>query len=159
MPRTAARAVDTTDHKVGQDKPRMMKSTGPAKESLEPAHIEPVDKPVNKEWADQMAFNEEVIEVMVHESTDEKANPIVEIFCNGVPQRFIRGQKQAVKRKFVEVLARAKETRYSQEKVKDQAGNESYKQVPHTALANPFSVIRDPSPRGADWLTSVLREG
>jgi len=135
-----------------------MKSTGPAKESLEPALIEPVERPVKKDHADRLAFNEEKIEVMVHESTDKNAEAVVEVFVNGIPQRFVRGQTQAVKRKFVEALARAKRTAYSQEKVMDN-GIESYRNVPHTALGYPFSVVRDPNPRGADWLKSVLAEG
>lgn len=160
MPRVAAakKGLEAAEQVIGQDRPRTMKSTGPAKESLAPSHIEVVDRPVNKDWADMMAFNEEVIEIMVHESTDKNAEIVVEVFNGGIPQRFIRGQTQAVKRKFVEVLARAKETRYSQEKVRDDEGNESYRNVPHTALRYPFSVVKDPSPRGGDWLKSVLAE-
>ena len=158
MPRVTAAQLDSTDQKVGQDRPRKMKSTGPAKESLEPALIEPVERPVKKDHADRLAFNEEKIEVMVHESTDKNAEAVVEVFVNGIPQRFVRGQTQAVKRKFVEALARAKRTAYSQEKVMDN-GIESYRNVPHTALGYPFSVVRDPNPRGADWLKSVLAEG
>lgn len=160
MPRAAAakKGLEAAEQKIGQDRPRAMSSTGPAKTSLEAAHIEVVDRPVNKDWAEQMAFNEEAIEIMVHESTDKNAEIVVEVFNGGVPQRFIRGQKQMVKRKFVEVLARAKETRYSQEKVRDDDGNESYRNVPHTALRYPFSVISDANPRGRDWLTSVLAE-
>ena len=135
-----------------------MKSTGPAKRSLEPAHVEAVERPINKDWADTMAFNEELIKVMVHETTDPNATPIPDVYVNGIGQRFIRGQKQDVKRKFVELLARSRKTTYSQEKVRDDNGNESYRNVPHTALAYPFSVLEDQNPRGADWLTAILAE-
>lgn len=157
-PHQVRKHFETEEQKVGQDKPRVMKSTGPAKQSLEAASIEVVDKPVDKVWADQMAFNEEVIKVLVHESTDKNAEAIVEVFNGGIPQRFLRGQEQDVKRKFVEVLARAKMTTFTQEKYKDGDGVDSVKQVPHTALRYPFSVVNDPNPRGKDWLKAVLAE-
>lgn len=162
MPRVRPNEIrkhfEAADQQVGQDKPRTMKSTGPAKQALEPAQVEVVDRPVDKQWAEQMAFMDEIVTVMVHESTDENAEPIVEVFCNGVPQRFIRGKEQPVKRKFVEVMARAKGTRYSQEKYTDANGVEGYRQVPHTALRYPFTVSEDKNPRGKDWLKSVLAE-
>lgn len=159
MPRIARKEFDAAAQIVGQDKPRNMKSTGPARKSLESASIEVVDRPIDKEWADAMAFNEEKINIMVHETTDPAAVSIPDIYNNGVPQRFIRGQAQTVKRKFVEQLARCRKTTYSQEKVRDNNGDEFYRNVPHTALAYPFSVVEDPNPRGKDWLKNILAEG
>lgn len=157
-PHQVKKHFETEEQVVGQDKPRVMKSTGPAKQSLEAAQIEPTDRPVDKKWAETMQFNEDVLTVMVHESTDKNAEPIVEVFNGGIAQRFIRGKEQEVKRKFVEVLARAKMTTYTQQAYKDDNGVDSIRQVPHTALRYPFSVVRDPSPRGKDWLKSVLAE-
>ena len=62
-----------------------------------------------------------------------------------------------VKRKFVEVLAKSKITTYSQEKYRDNDGNESYRQIPHTAVRYPFSMVEDANPRGRDWLKSILQ--
>jgi hypothetical protein len=50
------------------------------------------------EYAAALAFNEELIDVVVHESTEVNATPLVETYVNGVPQRFVRGQTQRVKR-------------------------------------------------------------
>lgn len=158
MPRLKRQEVDAAAEQVGQDAPRVLKSTGPAKKALEPAKIEVVESPIDTEWAANMKFNEEILRVIVHESTDKNAEQIVEVFNGGIPQRFIRGQEQEVKRKFVEVLARAKMTTYSQEKVRDDAGNESYRNIPHTALRYPFAVLMDPSPRGKDWLKAILAQ-
>jgi hypothetical protein len=148
--------TDAAAETIGQDRPRAQKSTGPARESLEPAHIEAVDRPVDKDWADQMKFNEEPVKIVVHDSTEKNAERVVEVWNNGISQRFIRGQEQVVKRKFMEVLARAKITSYTQEKVRDEDGNESYRNIPHTALRYPFSVIEDLNPRGREWLRTVL---
>ena len=159
MPRLKRQEMDAAEQIVGQDKPRVMKSTGPAKEALEPARIEPVDRPVDKEWAAMMAFAKEKIEVLVHETTDKNAELVVEVFNNGDRQLFPRGKKVACERRFVETLARAKQTNFSQQKVKDhQSGVEQYVEQPHTALRYPFSVTRDDHPRGQDWLKAVLAE-
>lgn len=161
MPRAGAakkKVVESNEQQMGQDHPRAMKSTGPARESLEPSQIEAVDGPVNKEWAEAMRFNEEILEVVVHESAEKNAEKIIEVFNNGIPQRFVRGQKQPVKRKYVEVLAKAKITTYTQEKRTDDDGNQSYVNIPHTACRYPFAVLSDPSPNGSAWLQKVLAE-
>lgn len=156
--RSTRQFLESAEQQVGQDRPRNMKSTGPARKSLEPAHIETVDNPVSKEFLDALAFNEEEIVVMVHDTTNPNDPPIVEVWNDGKAQRFIRGQEQAVKRKYVEVLARSKRTSYSQQKYKDDNGIEAYRNVPHTVNQYPFSVIRDSNPRGAAWLKGILAQ-
>lgn len=150
--------VNSDDHKIGQDRPRAMKSTGPAKDSLEPALIEPVTGPVSKQKLDNLMFMEDMVEVMVHDSTNPQDEPMPCVWNGGVPQRFQRGKAQTVKRKFVEQLARQKKTTYTQEKTKDANGDDTYVQIPHTALLYPFSVLSDPSPNGRAWLQKVLAE-
>jgi len=137
--------VDAAEVEAGVAQPRRMKSTGPAKESLEPAVIVPADKIPGKEWADQMAMNEEFVNVQVHETTDKQANQIPDLYINGVPQRFIRGQTQAVRWKFVELLARCVETTYTQQKYHDDNGVEAIRNVPHTALKYSFSLVDAPA--------------
>ncbi len=106
-------------------------------------------------YASQLAFMEEVVEVMVHESTDPNAEPIVHVAVNGMNQFFPRGEAVACKRKYLEVLARAKETSISTQTVNtDRDVINRINQ--HTALRYPFSVIRDSNPKGAAWLKSVL---
>ena len=105
-----------------------------------------------------MAFNEEVIEITVHTSAEKFAEPIVEVFCNGIPQRFARGKKQAVKRKYVEVLARAKQTNYGNQQIVQDNGEGIFLYPSSTGLRYPFTVNNDPNPRGLDWLKSVLAE-
>ena len=60
------------------------------------------------DYARELAFMEEMVEVEVHESTDQNAEPIIDLYCNGMPQRLIRGVPHAVKRKFVQILANAR---------------------------------------------------
>lgn len=146
------------EHQVGQDNPRELKSTGPASEALEPALIEPVDRPVSTDKLEMLRFMEEEVLVMVHETTNEQDVPIPEVTNDGKNQFFIRGEEQLVKRKFIEILARCKKTAFSQRLQKDGAGNDTYVQIPHTALMYPFSVLQDNNPRGRDWLKAILSE-
>lgn len=111
---------------------------------------------LDNSYAAQLAFMEEPVDVMVHESTDPNAEPLVDTYCNGTPQRFVRGQTQTVKRKFVEILARAKQT--SIQTRTDITSDSVFNRVnKHTALRYPFSVVSDSNPKGVAWLQSVLR--
>lgn len=107
----------------------------------------------------QEAFFNEMVDVIIHESTDPAAIPIPQINVNGTNQFFIRGQKMAVKRKFLARLARMKQRRYTQQIVNDPAsGNVIQRMVPHIGLRYPFSVISDPNPKGPQWLQKILNE-
>ena len=157
MPRLARKFVDAAEMETGKHIPRNLKSTGPGKQSLEPTVIEPADKMPSKEWSEQMAMNEQPVEIMVHETTDKQANQIPDIYVNGIPQRFIRGQTQAVKWKYVELLARCRETTYTQQKYRDDDSNEGYRNIPHTALKYPFSLVSAPQ-KFQDRLKAVMVE-
>lgn len=109
-----------------------------------------------KSHAEELKFMEETVEILVHESTDKNAEPIVEVFCNGTPQRFIRGKPQQCKRKYLGILASAKETSIATNEAMNQMGERFTRIDKHTALKYPFSVIRDDNPRGATWLKAVL---
>jgi hypothetical protein len=104
-----------------------------------------------------MAMSNEAVEIMVHETTDKNANQLPDIYINGTPQRFVRGQTQAVKWKFVELLARCRETTYTQQKYRDDDGNEGYRNIPHTALKYPFSLV-NASQKFQDRLKAVMAE-
>ena len=108
------------------------------------------------DYARELAFMEELVEVEVHESTDPNAELIVDLYCNGTPQRFIRGQAQTVKRKFVQILAQTRPTAVTSSVRKE--GDQVFNRVnKHTAMRYPFRVVRDDNPRGRDWLRQVLQ--
>lgn len=171
MPREQAAAVkkvapvrstrqfqETADETVGQDQARAMRSRGPARTSLAPTVVQPVERVVSKDKLEALAFMEEEITVLVHESTNPVDEQLVEVWNDGTPQRFQRGVEQRVKRKYVEVLARAKKTVHRNEKYKDSNGDDAYRYPSSTALKYPFSVVEDANPRGKAWLRSVLNE-
>lgn len=109
----------------------------------------------DKKTLDAMAFMEEPVKIMVHESTDENAQPVVDVYCNGVPQRFVRGMEQVVKRKFVQILINARTTSV-RTRTGVEGGNVVNQLTRHTAVRYPFSVIEDRNPRGGAWLRESL---
>jgi hypothetical protein len=112
------------------------------------------EMPEMDEYAKKLAFMEEPVEVLVHESTEENPDLIVDLYCNGVPQRFIRGVPVTVKRKYVEILANARTERMKTNVVRE--GDAVYNRVnKHSALRYPFQMT-DPNPRGQDWLKGLL---
>lgn len=157
-PVSIRKTFETDEQQIGQDNPRRLKSVGPASEALEEAHFDVVDRPVNKDKLDMIAFMEEELVVRVADTTDPTMMPIPCVINDGVRQYFIRGQEQTVKRKFVEVLARCKITKFTQQLEKDGNGNDTYVNYPHTVLMCDFSVLHDPNPKGPAWLKNLLQE-
>lgn len=150
------KAIDAGEHQIGQDGIVNMSTIGEA--ALARPDIEVVDGPEWKDRAAELAFMEERVDVVVHESSDKQAEPIVEVWVNGRAQRFIRGQVQTVKRKFVERLARAKPAHYRNEEYIDAEGGKAVRWPKGHTLAYPFAVVRDENPKGPAWLRKVLAE-
>lgn len=119
--------------------------------------VQAVDGPSFDDYAKELAFNEEYLDVVVHESTDKNAEQMVDVYVNGTPQRFLRGQVQKVKRKYVEVLARAK-NQSIQTVVQTTTDDVVNRIIKNSALRYPFAVQHDPNPRGQAWLRKVLAE-
>ena len=107
--------------------------------------------------AQDLIFNEEFVEVMLHETTDENAENPVFTACNGVTQYFYRGVPQKVRRKFVAILATCKEHAVSTPEYTAGDGSRAMGIRRVSSLKYPFSVISDPNPRGAAWLKGLLQ--
>lgn len=110
---------------------------------------------LNKVAADEVFMNE-LVTIRVHGTTDPNQPPYVVVSCNGVNQPIVRGKPQQVRRKYVEILAHMKETKYQQ--VQDPRELERIDLRDTTALAYPFEVLQDASPKGKAWLEHVLNE-
>lgn len=105
---------------------------------------------------EELRFNEEFVDVMVHESTDKNSEDPVFTACNGVTQYFFRGQVQTVRRKYLAILASCKEHSIKTVEYTQPDGSRATKIVRTASLKYPFSVISDPNPRGAPWLRGLL---
>lgn len=113
---------------------------------------------LDSKHAAELAFNEQLVEVIVHESTDLNAENPVFTSCNGVSQYFFRGQPTRVKRKYVAILAAAKEHSVSTFEHTEADGTRAIGVRKVANVKYPFSVIHDPAGKqGSDWLRSLLR--
>lgn len=109
--------------------------------------------------AELEAFMNEMLTVVVHPAAaaEEGALEIILPNVNGLNQPIIRGKEQNIKRKYVEVLARCRTTKYVQ-KVPDLTRPENVQMEEKTALTYPFVVIKDPNPNGREWLKAILAQ-
>ena len=120
--------------------------------------IDPVSQVADlRELAASEAFMNEMVEVMVHSSTDENQAPHVILNCNGTNQPIMRGVPTRVRRKYVEILARMKETKYSQV-TRNPGAPDQIDMIARHGLAYPFEMMHDDNPRGRAWLSNVLAE-
>lgn len=107
------------------------------------------------------AFMEDVLTVRVFETTSDNDYEIFPISVNDVHQPVVRGADQKIKRKFVEVMARCRDTEYRQKKPGNPAVDVDilHQLKPTTKPMYPFIVIDDPSPNGNAWINKILAEG
>lgn len=122
--------------------------------------VEPVSASEFAELARSEKFMNEVLAIRIATTTDANAPPYVSITINDVHNRVVvgRGIVTRVRRCHVEVLARMRETRYTQP-VRNPADPESGNfLIPHHAMIYPFEVVEDPNPVGRAWLERVLAE-
>jgi len=114
-----------------------------------------IDSPVTMEGVELEAFMNEPVMVTVLSGGKDNEMPYVPVRVNGTIQMFKRDTPIVVKRKYLERLARAKETGYNQT-VDDRLGERMNMLHNHHSLRYPFQVNRDDNPRGAAWLRSIL---
>lgn len=110
-----------------------------------------------RQLAADEAFMHELVEVMVHSTTDENQAPSVIVNCNGTNQVIIRGVPTMIRRKYLEILARMKETKYSQV-TRNASAPDQIDMIARHGLAYPFELLNDSNPRGRAWLQNVLAE-
>lgn len=109
--------------------------------------------------AAEEAFMHEKVKILIHATVDPYAPPY---FRGGVGQHqetVFREVPTYVYRKTLEVLARMKETRVSQDLTPSPTGEITAGHLRgHTGLAYPFVVLEDKNPKGSAWLANILAE-
>jgi len=167
MPRAAAKKVELMEQPIAQGEARTMKSSGPASEALEPAQYEAGERDaqiitpgvrIDKEKVAKLAFDQEMVEIRMHTTTDPVAPQRFELGVNGHMVILERGKSYTLKRYLVEKLMRCKETTYRMEEATGPDGERQYKYIPQDALRFGFSITRDDHPRSADWQRAILAE-
>ena len=103
------------------------------------------------------AFLNEPVTIVINPSQDPEDPKLVQVGVNGTSQFIPRGEPFTVKRKYVEVLARAKRTDFGQTLDERLGERMNHLHAMHS-LRYPFSVVRDANPNGGAWLVGILAE-
>lgn len=124
---------------------------------LNKPNLEIVDGPKALDKADEIAFMNEIVEIVISESDNPNAENPVPVAVNGRGGYIFRGQPTLVRRCYVERLARAKTDNFKQNM--NETDPEKFNILKMTrGLKYPFTVTVDKNPRGRDWLIKILRE-
>ena len=184
-PVIVSRTIDSTQEQIGNDKPRLLKSTGPTAEALEPADnsmqhdrlmpgggidlsglrpdMTPAERLTYKrahdyEYQDNLKFMAEMLEIYILPTTDKNESKRFPVSTNTGSVVFERGKHYTVSRNIVEILARCKRTNFAQKDFVNPEGILDSMQIPTSGLAFPFQVERDDNPKGANWLRFTLAQ-
>ena len=118
----------------------------------------PVDPDLQQRILKQEAFMAEIVEVYVYPSASENDPPHFILNVNGINQPVFRGSVTKMRRAHLEVLARMKETKFSQNSMNYMNPDQGNALIPRTAQVYPFEVRNDPNPIGRVWLDKLMRE-
>lgn len=156
--------VSSADIKVGQrasvnlDLPR------------EAEVIDPIDIELEREYVAALAFNEDPVTILIAKSNEKFAPNVCDCWVNGRGAEQLQNGKWMVcgwlpvgvpvitKRKYAEVLLRAKPEAVQTEVIKHQEREDN---VAHRFASNkyPVQILKDESPLAMAWLTKVQMEG
>ena len=116
-----------------------------------------------------LAFYEEPVAIRIEPSAEKFAPKVVDCWVNGKGAEQLIGDKWVAfgwlpvgvpvvtKRKYVEVLARAKMDNV-QTNVIERDGEDPQNVIDRfTSQRNPFSILRDDNPKGHEWLLNIMR--
>ena len=128
-----------------------------------------VDAIHDKNWVDELAFNEEPVTIRIEPSSEKHAASAHPIWVNGKgAEAFQNGRWEeigylpagrilTIKRKYVAVMAGAKFDRISTE-VEEAVGENPRNVISRfTSAPISFSVLKDDNPKGGAWLTELIR--
>jgi hypothetical protein len=116
-----------------------------------------LEQPENKEKLDELAFMAEKVKIILHETSEPNADPVVMVSVNGRSRAFKRGVEYVVPRSYVGVLASAKPVHYTNEEYTLSDGSQGVRWPSRRGLRYPFGVIED-SPKGRAWLKRMLQQ-
>jgi len=118
--------------------------------------IEVVSEKNFMKTAELASFMNEIVTILVHQSSEDGALDFAPVQVNGLNQPMLRGAESKVKRKYVEALARTRTTKYVQQVI-DPTRPENIQMKELCTLTYPFAVIHDPSGDfGRRWLEEIV---
>lgn len=159
MPR---RALHTDDIKIEQKKDVVTAAD-------RDGEIVIADKPLNKDYADELQFNEEPVTIRLEPSAEKNAPSAFPVWVNGKGCEIFEngkwrelaylpvGRVLTIKRKYVEVIIRAKIDTVATEVKEPESETPNNVIKRFSSAVHSFSVIEDKNPKGAAWLTELRR--
>lgn len=129
------------------------------------------EKLPEKEFLDELMFYEEPVTIRLEPTTDKNAPIAFPVWVNGkgcevwdprknqwVERPFLPiGMLLTIKRKYLEVIARAKTDTVSIAEHNMMAENPGNLAVRRTSAVQSFSIIEDKNPRGGAWMSEIRR--
>lgn len=111
-----------------------------------------------KDYLEELKFNQELLEVIIHKGSEKHAPKTVSLGVNGAIKWYPVETRVAMPRCYVEVLARAQPMDV-ETVIEDETSEKPVNKIIRSNRSlYPFTVLRDPSPKGAAWLAKVMRE-
>jgi hypothetical protein len=166
-PTRRPREIHSADLEVGQ----LPSVSLNLEDELDPSNIVlPVDSALMADQAEALAFAEQPVMIRIEPGADEDAPMVWDCWVNGkgaecmINGKWIEmsalpiGVPVITKRKYIEVLARSKQTVVKTRVVKHQDREDNIADR-RTRQVTPFSVLQDKDPRGGEWLTRLFAEG
>lgn len=156
------REVNTADMDVGQRGPLDFEDRG--------EEIIPIGESLHGDYIAELAFNEEPVTIVLNRSSEKHAPQHVQCAVNGkgvemmVKNKWVSigwlpvGVPVTIKRKYAEVLARAKHDNIETHVIERDGEDPINQHQVFTSSKHGFSMVRDNSPKGMEWLTRLLAE-
>jgi hypothetical protein len=160
MPRnTAKREVDSRDFQAPVKKEVMAAAEGPGQsigDKIETQAVETVQGPEAMSMAEALAFNEEILTIIIHQAAEKNAENPVTVGVNGRMAYIFRGQKTNVPRKYVERLLRAQSDSVEQD-ITAREERDFNRLTVRPTQKYPLSVLHDPNPKGQAWMQAITQ--
>lgn len=149
--------LDTSNTQVGAETTVQQGSRISDPIAAQPAHsaIQAEVPPMDQMELER--FMNEELDVLIHEPQLEGEPSVVELEVGGIPCYAMRGIPQKLRRKYVEVLARARSAHVRHWYKQQGEATKNFQSFSSRALTYPFIVEKDPSGgKGRAWLASTL---
>lgn len=157
MPRLKKKEVDARELKAGQDHEAVIALEGPAEITRDDIEVV-VPGPGFADKAEHLAFNEEVVKILVHPSSEQKPEDPISVGINGRMCYIFRNKASLVKRKYVEKLLRAKSDVIQQDPSNPDPAVANKLHIT-ASLKYPFSLLEDKNPKGGlAWMQKIMAE-
>ena len=163
------RELNTGDMEVGQRPDILLTGTGPINRM--PEEILRLDTPLHDDYAKALDFMEEPVAIRLEPTGQENAPTQISCYVNGRPAELLIngkwlpigwipvGMVVVTRRKYVEVLARAKPDAVNTDVI-ELPGQDPINRIRRTTSTRaPLSIIKDNNPLGPEWLTRIIAEG